>query len=189
MEDKMLNQIKSAVCAALLILLISGGMLWAADFSADITTYAWLTDPDTVGAPRVLLNFNLPEDFSGKTVANAKLLLPVSFMVNDSARANLSVWPLGTAWSPETVGWGTPWNQAGGDVADSSYILFDTDDFSSRVIEIDILSIASAWAQEWYDNHGLLVMLLQPENHSFNLEQPSGWSSGVVAKVEITYED
>lgn len=185
----MLNQIKNAVCAALIMLLISGGTLWAADFSADITSYAWLTDPDSVEAPRVLLNFNLPEGFLGTTIASAKLYFPVSFSVYDSVRANLSVWSLGTAWTPETVGWDTPWNQPGGDVADSSYILFDTNDFSSRIIEIDILGIASAWAQEWYDNHGLLVMLLQPENHSFNLEQPSGWSTGVVAKVEITYEE
>jgi hypothetical protein len=180
---------KIAILAVFVILLWAGGRLYAADFSADITSYAWLTDPDTIGAPRVLLGFTLPEDFARKTVSDAKLYLPVSFVVNDSVRANFSIWPIATAWTPQAIGWDTPWSQPGGDVADSSYLLFDTNDFSSRVIEIDILPIASAWAQGWYANNGLLIMLLQPKNHSFSLDPPAEWPTGVVANVEISYEE
>ncbi len=185
----MKSRILMAPLLTTMMLLVLAGTLLATEYSVNVTSHAWLTDPESVKGPRVLLKFDLPEDFSGKTVSSAKLFLPVSFVINDSALANLSVWPLAGTWLLENVGWDTPWSQAGGDVADSSYILFPTDDVSSRLIEIEISGIVSAWAQEWYANNGLLVMLLQPESQSFQLEENAEWPSGAVARVEISYEE
>jgi hypothetical protein len=175
--------------AAIVWCLFGRQALWAADYSTDITDFALIGNPDVSEAPRALLRFDLPQDLSGKTVRTAKLLLPVSFALGDSELANLSVWPLATGWTPDNVGWDNPWNQSGGDVADSSYVLYPVDDASSRVIEIDISGIASAWAQGWYANNGVMVMSLEPDVHYFYIEDNGDWPSGVRARVEITYEE
>jgi hypothetical protein len=162
---------------------------FAADFSADITDFALLTNPAGGESPRALLSFALPEDFSGKAVRSAKLFLPVSIAIGDTGMADLAVWPVGTAWTPGNVTWSSPWSQPGGDVVDSSYALYSTSDGTSRVVEIDISTIASAWAQGWYSNHGLLVTLIQSDRYTLQVEQNGDWPSGVVARIEIVYEE
>jgi len=174
---------------AIAILSLPSGLAWAADFSADITNFAMISNPDGEESARALLSFTLPDDYIGKSVKSAKLYLPISITITDSSLANLAVWPVATAWTPENVSWTDPWNQPGGDVADSSYVLFATDDGSSRVIEIDISTIAAAWAQEWYPNYGLLVTLIQEDRHVLEVEQNQDWPDGVLARVEIVYEE
>lgn len=181
------NKSMAAILAFLVIAI--PGMLWASNFSADITAHAIISNPDTQEAPRALLMFNLPDDFAGKSITSAKLIVPLSFSVADSDLANLAIWPIGTTWSPDNVSWASPWNQAGGDVADSSYILYPTNDPSSRLVEIDISGIATAWAQEWYPNKGLMLMLLQASRQTFQINQNENWDSGVIARVEISYEE
>jgi hypothetical protein len=175
--------------AAMAAIGLFGGFAHAEEFSANITTNALITDSQAAESPRLLLYFQLPEDFSGKAIRSARLYIPLSIDISDSSLANLTIWPLGMSWGPDNVSWTYPWSQVGGSVADSNYALYATPDGSPQTMDIDISTIAFAWSQGWFANNGLLVMLLQGDRHTLQLEENAEWPSGAVARVEIVYED
>lgn len=184
----MLNRTQILMVATALICFVSGP-IGAVEYSTDVTRFALISNPGGDFSQRGLLAFELPHDLTGKTIKSAFLKIPMSITITDSSLADLAVWPLGTTWTEGDVDWDNPWIQPGGDVADSSYVLFATDDGTSRIIEIDISTIVSAWAHEWYPNYGLMLTMIQDTHHFLEVETNGEWPQDVVARIVIEYDE
>lgn len=77
-------------------------------------------NPDTTLGARLLLKFDLPEQFQGQEIGSAWIEFDANLPVEgpDSTLV-MAIHPISRSWNEEEVSWLNPWNTPGGDFIDT----------------------------------------------------------------------
>jgi hypothetical protein len=139
---------------------------------------AAIVNPEDQTDVRILLKFDpLTSLDSNDVVMIAKLRSTVN-VVNAPARSILlHVDPLGTDWNANTVGWSSPWTNAGGDIEENLSVMGRITQADSQNVQIDITRIIKRIAAGSIDDYGIMLRQIGATKRQFavrNSSQPGG---------------
>ena len=144
-------------------------------------------NPDSSVGPRVLLKFDLPEEFRGRELRSAWVEFEMQFpLERDDSTLVLRICPLTRNWEEGEVNWSSPWETPGGDFADSLGQTYFTQAGLSRQNRIDVTEIYNLYAGGIIGDHGLILKIEYAGRRAFRLlrQLPGGFRSAIRLVVE-----
>lgn len=167
----MFKNMKNIVAMIALSILIISSPAWSLDsLIVNITRASVIVNPDDTNDMRALLQFDLPELLdTTKYVMVAELRFRINIPQQFDRLIKLRACPLTREWSPDNVGWNIPWDNAGGDFADTMRALGHVSQSGETEIKIDVAHLIQNYIRGYLPNHGLIVRQIGEPMRRFTL--------------------
>lgn len=150
-----------------------------------------IASPENSRDTRVLLFFDLPDEFEEKRVEVEQAILIFNGRIADADFVQIDVFPVTTEWAQsEAVSWTMPWNKAGADYTDSfmgrSTIL--KRDEGEKPVRANVTFMVKAWLDNLLENNGMVIVPALDELHRTRVKYHFG-EDGITLKITYYYDD
>ena len=156
----------------------------AREITLPITGHALISNGS--GPVRILINVPLPQGVNDSNLVFAELTIPITPQLAGDSILRIDCYPVTSAWTPQNVGWSSPWQRAGGDYDTSaSPILFATTNAASDKAYFDLTRVIKSWLCNMRQNHGLIFMIPNNISSRFGLRATPNLPSNAIGMLKI----
>jgi hypothetical protein len=140
--------------------------------------------PQPGGDRRSLVRFNLSDIPANSSITSARL-----YLYEMSSKTNLvvDVYRVTGDWAENTVTWGFPWANAGGDFDSSVAHAHFIPGVQNCSVSLDISSLVQGWVDESYPNYGVLLYAIGPSPFIEYATKEETTHPEWAPRLEITY--
>jgi len=104
---------KNLMIFAVALVLFSAPAVWAEFLEIEASQIATIEPADKSAGPRIMVQWDLPKDLSGKIIDGAVVTMTVPH--DGDEPFEVDVYPMNKSWDAATAKWAEGWEKAGGD--------------------------------------------------------------------------
>jgi len=184
------NKMRIALLAAASVLIMASSGLCLDSLVVNITEAGLMINPENSSDVRAVIGFDLPNTLDSTCyVMVAELRLAPTVAQQIDYPLSLRVNPVTTDWSPENVGWTSPWTNPGGDTDDSLNAFGHIRQSRDSDTRIDVTRLIQIYKNGRIPNQGLLIRQAGNMMRAFSLRQISIPGGNALAQLAIYYVD
>jgi hypothetical protein len=156
----------------------------AGEITLPITGHALISNGS--GPARILINVPLPQEVNDSNLVFAELTFPITPQLACDSILRIDCYPVTSAWTPQNVGWSSPWQNAGGDYDTSAApILFAASESSTQQAYFDLTRVIISWLRNTRQNHGLIFMIPTQNLSRFALRTAPNLPTNAIGVLKI----
>jgi hypothetical protein len=176
---------KSRVCICLLMALLLPIAAQGAFLEITASEMATIQPPDSSASPRLLVKWQLPSGLDTIIIDGAGILMEVSRA--GSRPAGVSVYPLITNWTSNSVAWSGTWENAGGDFDETKFAPALLQASGTAELKTDVTPVIKSMLAGSTANNGFIVIVDAGGAKLSTVSTANTSSSLAKAKLVIAY--
>jgi hypothetical protein len=163
---------------------IMAAIVCADEITIPVTEYSILSD--TISNPRLIVKFALPASMADTSLVFAELSFGITPSYDLDSILQFDCIRITADWSPNDVGWNTPWAIPGGDYDTlMTPTMFATTEVGAQTAYFDITEIVRDWLGNVSPNHGLIFIVPERFASTYVLTHLPELPDNAIASVKI----
>jgi hypothetical protein len=175
---------KKTMIVTLIALLALSVCVLAEEITFPVTEYSVISD--SIDNPRLVAKFALPQEITDTTLVFAEIRFGITPQYSTDSILQLECIRISTEWSPNNVGWSSPWTNLGGDFDTlMTPAMFATTEVGTQTAYFDITEIVRDWLKNTTPNHGLIFIAPEGLTSECTIDQLPELPNNAIASMKI----